>query len=350
MKKLRSEIARWTKPRLWAVGGLSIAIVLLAIWQLPGSQRTAIAEHGVPGMSVGDIYGITQPLPERVELDEGRVMLGERLFHDVRLSGDDTISCASCHNLATGGVDNRARSTGVNGAVGDINTPTVFNSGYNFVQFWDGRAATLEDQIEGPVNNPKEMASNWPQIIAKLSKDHDYQAEFAKLYHDGITSGNIKDAIATYERSLITPNSRFDKFLRGDKAALSGQEKQGFGLFQSYGCASCHQGINLGGNMFEKMGLMGDYFAERGTAITEADKGRFNFNHQEQSLHEFKVPSLRNVARTAPYFHDGSAQTLQRAIVVMTRYQLGRPMRQEEVEAVAAFLETLTGEYNGAPL
>jgi len=148
---------------------------------------------------------------------------------------------------------------------------------------------------------------------------------------------------------LITPNSRFDKSLRGDNSAINANEKKGYALFQSYGCASCHQGINLGGNMFEKMGLMGDYFADRGN-ITEADRGRYNLNHHPESMYEFKVPSLRNVALTAPYFHDGNAKTLEQAISIMAQYQLGRSMPQQDVEAIAAFLRTLTGEYQNKPL
>jgi cytochrome c peroxidase len=251
--------------------------------------------------------------------------------------------------LGSGGVDNRARSVGVAGGVGGINTPTVFNSGLNFVQFWDGRAPTLEAQIEGPVNHPLEMASNWEQVTGKLKVDANYPTAFAAIYPEGINATNIKDAIATFERSLITPNSRFDQFLRGATSALNEQEKRGHELFQSYGCASCHQGINLGGNMYEKMGLMGDYFADRGE-VTEADKGRFNLTHDMLNLYEFRVPSLRNVALTAPYFHDGHAKTLEEAIAVMTKYQLGRPMPEPDLAAIAAFLRCLTGEYQGKPL
>jgi cytochrome c peroxidase len=148
---------------------------------------------------------------------------------------------------------------------------------------------------------------------------------------------------------LITPNSRFDKFLGGDQSALNAQEKHGYELFQSYGCASCHQGMNLGGNMYEKMGLMGDYFADRGN-ITEADRGRFNLTKDPQNMHEFRVPSLRNVALTAPYFHDGHAQTLEAAIAIMAKYQLGRPMPATDLDAIAAFLRSLTGQYNGKQL
>jgi cytochrome c peroxidase len=300
-------------------------------------------------VQVKAVTTFTQPLPLRMNLDPNRVALGERLFHDVRLSSDDTVSCATCHSLSTAGMDNRSRSVGVNGGVGDINTPTVFNSGFNFVQFWNGRADSLEDQIDGPVNHPKEMASNWPQVLGKLGKDAAYPELFARSYRNGMTADNIKDAIATFERSLITPNSRFDKFLRGDAEALNEQEHHGYELFQNYGCASCHQGVNLGGNMYEKMGLMGDYFADRGN-ITEADKGRFNVNHLPHSMHEFRVPSLRNVAETAPYFHDGNAETLEQAITIMAKYQLARPVTLQEVQDIAAFLRTLTGEYQGKAL
>jgi cytochrome c peroxidase len=186
-------------------------------------------------------------------------------------------------------------------------------------------------------------------VTDKLKFDPNYPQLFASLYPDGINATNIKDAIATFERSLITPNSRFDKFLRGQTTALNDQEKKGYELFQSYGCASCHQGANLGGNMYEKMGLMGDYFSDRGS-VTEGDKGRFNLTHDPQNMHEFRVPSLRNVALTAPYFHDGHAQTLEEAIGIMTKYQLGRAMPTMDLISIAAFLRSLTGEYQGKPL
>lgn len=348
----KSEIARWAESHVrWLVAGslLVVIVVLAAWWHRPSSAASPGVGGKIGQWPLKMDFGVVQPLPEQIDLEPGKVALGERLFHDVRLSGNDTVGCFSCHALNTAGVDNRTRSIGVNGVEGDINAPTVFNSGFNFVQFWDGRAATLEEQIDGPVNNPKEMASSWPQVIAKLSADTSYPAQFLSLYRDGITAANIKDAIATFERSLVTPNSRFDKYLRGDEAALSAGEKRGYELFKSYGCASCHQGVNLGGNMFEKMGLMGDYFADRGSP-TSADLGRFNLNHSEHSKHEFRVPSLRNVARTSPYFHDGNARTLQQAVIIMARYQLGRPIPMDDVNAIVSFLETLTGEYKGQPL
>jgi len=286
------------------------------------------------------------PIPRTIELDSRKVVLGGRLFHDSRLSADSTVSCASCHNLHRYGADNVARSVGVGGAKGDANTPTVFNSGLNFRQFWDGRAETLEDQIDGPIRNPAEMGSDWPQILNKLRADPDYTAQFSAIYATGMDSRTIKDAIATFERSLITPDCRFDRYLRGDSHAITAAEKEGYRLFKQNGCSSCHQGVLAGGNMFEKFGVVADYFADRGR-IVRADLGRFNITGQEDDRYTFKVPSLRNVARTAPYFHDGSAKTLKEAVSVMAKYQLGRQLSADELGLIVQFLETLTGEYSG---
>ena len=286
------------------------------------------------------------PLPRTIELDARKVDLGRRLFHDSRLSADNSVSCASCHNLHQNGADNRVRSVGVGGAQGEVNTPTVFNSGFSFRQFWDGRAETLEDQIEGPIHHPAEMASDWPQILDKLQADADYSAAFFSIYAKRMDSRTIKDAIATFERSLTTPDSRFDRYLRGDRNALTAEEKEGYRLFKDNGCSACHQGVLAGGNMFEKFGIVGDYFADRGH-LTKADLGRFNVTGQEADRFRFKVPSLRNVARTAPYFHDGSVQTLEGAVSVMAEYQVGRQLTANDLHRIVQFLETLNGEYPG---
>ena len=310
------------------------------------SDISALAATQDPSDSTADIV---TPLPLALSLDSRKVELGGRLFNDTRLSGDGSVACAHCHNLATGGVDRMPHSRGVGGKEGGINAPTVFNSGFNFRQFWDGRAETLEDQIDGPLQNPIEMASTWPHAISVIKEDWEYRAAFKAIYHDGIQPHNVKDAIATFERSLITPNSRFDRFLRGDRSALNKEEQAGFGLFKQIGCTSCHQGLNIGGNMYQKLGIMEDYFAVRGH-ITDVDLGRFNITKREQDRYFFKVPSLRNVALTAPYLHDGSAQTLEEAVQVMARYQLGQKLKTADVTRIAAFLRTLTGEYSGKPL
>lgn len=283
------------------------------------------------------------PIPlQPFQLNPAMVALGDQLFHDVRLSGDNTIACASCHIIALGGVDRQSRSTGISGRKGDINSPTVFNAAFNFKQFWDGRVNSLEEQINGPIHNVKEMGSNWPQVIGKLTKDKALTRVFKKLFKDGITQDNIRHAIATYERSLTTPNARFDQYLSGNTAALSEDELKGFELFKKLGCDSCHQGINLGGNMFQSLGVMRDYFANRRT-LNESDLGRYNVTKNPQDKHKFKVPSLRNIALTAPYFHDGSAHTLEQAVAAMAYYQLGLRLTQPEVEQLVKFLNTLTG-------
>lgn len=290
-----------------------------------------------------------RPIPLSVHLDAKKVALGERLFHDKRLSRDNTIACASCHSLDHGGADGSTGSTGINGAKGSINAPTVFNSGFNFRQFWDGRANSLEEQAAGPVHNPKEMGSNWPEVLGKLSQDEALKAMFKESYPDGLQPKNIQSAIATFERSLITPNGRFDKYLRGDKTALNDDELRGYQLFKNYGCVACHQGVNAGGNMYQVFGVMGDYFAARGS-VNDSDLGRFNVTKDEADKYVFKVPSLRNVALTAPYFHDGSAKSLGDAVDVMFRFQLGRVAPQRDKEQIVKFLHTLTGEFRGQPL
>lgn len=306
-----------------------------------------------PRVAYGDEAPITSepiaPIPLEIQLDKNKVALGMRLFHDPRLSGDDTVSCANCHGLDHGGSDHSAHSRGVGGREGGINAPTVFNSGFNFRQFWDGRVETLEEQIDGPINNPVEMASNWPLVIAKLSADVEYRKLFASLYPDGVTAPSIRDAIATFERSLYTPNSRFDRFLRGDKTALSVEEQAGYRLFKEIGCISCHQGRNVGGNLYEKMGVMEGYFSQDGE-VAKSDLGRYNHTGIDEQRFEFKVPSLRNVALTAPYFHNGSVETLEDAVRLMAWHQLGLELGEKEQRLIAGFLRTLTGEYQGVPL
>jgi cytochrome c peroxidase len=287
-----------------------------------------------------------KPIPTNLSLDAKKVALGERLFNDKRLSRDNSIACVSCHSLSKGGADGMTTATGIGGVKGPINTPTVLNSGFNFRQFWDGRAASLEEQAAGPVHNPKEMGSDWAQVLGKLTQDGALVEQMKQSYPDGVQAKNIQDAMAVYERSLTTPNARIDRYLRGDKTALSNDELRGYQLFKTYGCVACHQGVNVGGNMFQTFGVMGDYFAKRGNA-TEADLGRYNVTKRETDKHVFKVPSLRNVALTAPYFHDGSAKTLGEAVDVMFKFQLGRAASAQDKELIVKFLHTLSGELHG---
>lgn len=291
------------------------------------------------------------PLPQGADqLDAGRAALGERLFHDPILSHDRSISCASCHPLDRGGMDGLARSRGVGDALGQINAPTIFNARFNFAQFWDGRAATLEAQVAGPIHNPVEMASDWKEVVARLSADDTYREAFAREYPEqGITPDTIARAISAFERTLTTPDSRFDRYLRGETQVLSDDEKEGYARFKALGCASCHQGVNIGGNLYQRFGVLGDYFADRGE-LTTADLGRFNVTGEEADRHVFKVPSLRNVALTAPYFHDAGADTLEDAVDIMARYQLGRSLSDEDRRLLVAFLHTLTGNFRGKAL
>ncbi|MDD3482484.1 cytochrome-c peroxidase [Azovibrio restrictus] len=282
------------------------------------------------------------PIQVPRDLNAQKVVLGRTLFHDPRLSRDNSISCASCHDLSRGGIDHRSRSLGVGGREGNINAPTVFNAALNFRQFWDGRSPNLVDQVAGPIHNPVEMASSWAEVLPKLRADAQLEAQFVALYKAPPSAAAVQDAIAEFERSLVTP-SPMDRWLLGDPSALNARELAGYRLFKRHGCVACHQGANVGGNLFQRFGVMQDYFADK-QKISPADLGRFNVTGREEDRHVFKVPSLRNVALTAPYFHDASAATLDEAVAQMGRYQLGVELPPEDVKAIVQFLHTLTGE------
>lgn len=289
-----------------------------------------------------------QPIPKTVKVDEKKAALGEKLYHDKRLSADNTVSCATCHALHKGGTDRLPVSTGIKNQNGSINSPTVFNSAHNFVQFWDGRAKDLKEQAMGPVENPVEMGDVWPNVEEKVKGDADYVKAFKDLYGGKITKANITDAIAEFEKTLITPDSRFDEFLTGKKNALTPQEQRGYALFVEKGCNSCHSGTYFGGTSYQMMNA--DYFKDRDGKLTDADHGRFNVTKKEEDKHFFKVPMLRNVAVTAPYFHDGKVKSLEQAVKLMSKYQLGEEMSDKDAKDVAAFLKSLTGKYKGVPL
>lgn len=314
---------------------LVIVMVAMVIW---ASHTAAAALLDEP----------IQPIPLTLKQDPARVDIGRLLFQDTRLSGNGSLSCASCHDLGKGGVDGRAQSMGLHRGLTNVNTPTVLNAALNFRQFWNGRADSLEAQIDHVMQSSVEMGSKWEDVVQKVSQDAGYRKAFAAAYKDGITRANIQNALATFERTLITPNSRFDKFLRGDANAISAAEKTGYAKFKQYGCVACHQGVNVGGNMFQKFGVMGNYFEKRGNP-TQADLGRYLVTKLESDRHVFKVPSLRNVALTAPYFHDASAKTLDDAVDIMFRYQLGRVASREDKDSIVRFLGTLTGELDAKP-
>lgn len=319
---------------------------LIAAWAR--DYRMAYYNDGLEGERAGEPV---RPIVPIEGVDARKAELGNALYHDTRLSVDNTVSCATCHGLANAGVDNHQFSDGVEGRLGGVNAPTVFNAVYNFVQFWDGRAATLAEQAAGPPLNPMEMAStSFDEIVAKLEQDRAFSKAFREVYPEGLNQQTITDAIEQFEMTLTTPNSPFDKWLRGDDEALTAEELRGYELFKRYDCATCHVGPNLGGESYELMGLRRHYFADRGMALTEEDNGRYKQTLTERDRHRFKVPGLRNVELTWPYYHDGTRQTLEEAVCDMGCYQSGVELTNEEIHAITAFLHTLTGEFQGTKL
>lgn len=283
------------------------------------------------------------PIPEKVNLNPEKVALGEKLFFDANLSKDGTVACVSCHLFQFGTTDRQSVSMGVDNQKGTLNSPPIFNARYNIAQFWDGRAKDLFDQIHGPMTNPVEMGNfSLEEVVKRLQEINYYKTSFKSIYTDGITQQNIKDAIVEYEKSLITPNSRFDQFLKGDNQALSSEEKAGYQLFKSLGCIACHNGINIGGNIFQKAGIF-QPISDKSDTWT----GRYKVTGNPDDLYYLKVPSLRNIAHTAPYFHDGSSKTLSEAIAIMAENQLGRTLSNHEIDLLEKFLITLTGKYKG---
>jgi cytochrome c peroxidase len=293
-------------------------------------------------------YEPIQPLVKSQNIDLKKAKLGKRLFNESRLSRNNDLSCASCHILNKNGANNRALAKGNNNTHLNANTLTVFNSSLNHQQFWDGRAPTQEAQIDFVINGEKEFSNTWKQVILTLKNDKSYRDIFNTIYSDGINADNVRNAIVTFEKTLITTNSRFDQYLLGDVNAISSQEKKGYRLFKSYGCVACHQGSNVGGNMFMKFGLFDDYYQQNNN--NHEYLGRYNISKKESDRYVFRVPSLRLVTITAPYFHDGSVKTLAEAIKIMAKYQLGRSINEQHVNDIIAFLKTLPGDYLGQSL
>jgi cytochrome c peroxidase len=280
-----------------------------------------------------------QPIAQAKVANPALVELGKKLYFDTRLSKSGFISCNSCHNLSMGGTDNIKTSIGHNWQQGPINAPTVLNSSLNLAQFWDGRAADLKAQAGGPIANPGEMASNHTLAVEVLQSIPGYVAEFKKAFGtEKVTIDEVTKAIAAFEETLVTPNSRFDKWLKGDKKALTANELAGYKLFKDSGCVACHNGPAVGGNSFQKMGVVEAYQA------SSPAEGRVGVTKEEADRFKFKVPTLRNVEMTYPYFHDGAANTLPEAVDTMARIQLGKKFTADENAKVVAFLKTLTGD------
>jgi cytochrome c peroxidase len=327
--RLRNETSRAAALSLAACLALPLVVVAAANDAAP---RLAGTEPIIP---------VSAP----VGLDPARVALGASLFSDVRLSGRGDVSCSSCHDLAHGGDDGRIRSPGSDGSPLDFNTPTVFNAALNFRLNWRGNFRDLEAQNEAALLDPRIMGSDWTTLLPRLRSAPEYAQGFRAAYGRPPVRDEVLDALASFQRSLVTPAAPLDRYLAGDAGALAPEERRGFELFKSYGCVSCHQGRNVGGNLFQRFGIFPG--SETG-GEAEADLGRFTVTGLEADRRVFRVPSLRNVALTAPYLHDGRAATLEEVVAIMGRTQLGVELPAEDVDLIVRFLGTLTGEYGGA--
>lgn len=324
-----------------AAGSLLRKMALLCI-PFIGAIILSVAQPGFATISPDEPI---RPILAVSDLNPAKVQLGERLFRDARLSHDNRMACTLCHQLDNGGDDGEVLSTGSNGLPLSFNTPTVFNAGLSFRFNWRGNFRTLQEQNEAVLYDHTLMNTNWEELLTKLRSDPRYVEDFSDTYGSVPDRATVLDALTTFQRSLSTPNSRFDRYLNGDRGAISVDEERGYELFKGNGCISCHQGVNVGGNLFQKFGIFSNPFA--GQTLTQADLGRFAITGVESDRHVFRVPSLRNIAVTAPYFHDGRTGSLENAVEIMARSQLGRELERRDVDLIAKFLATLTGEYRG---
>lgn len=355
LSKLQHSVTSGNMPLVeyklihWGTGFNKAEKSLLTEWILSqrqerfatGTACEAYAQHAL------------QPIPDSLATDIRKVTLGRKMYNEARVSLDGTLSCATCHVIDKGGADSRGTRTseGIYGQFGGINAPTVLNAAFNVEQFWNGRAHTLADQAAGPPVNPVEMGDQtWEQICERLSQDASLVAEFQSIYPEGITQATVTDAIAEYEKTLITPNDRLDQMLKGDENALTEEEKKGLAAFMDNSCAVCHVGKTLGGQSFETLGIYEDYYAAREQSnpdivYNDDDKGLAGFTGDTADLHRLKVPGLRNISKTSPYFHDGTQATIEDAVRAMFRFELGvKEAPESDVASISAFLRTLDGE------
>lgn len=314
-------VRRWRRRSVW----LGLALWFMASGSLAQPPNLLDSTSAL----TDDQEPIT-PIPQAPAADPLKLALGERLFVDRRLSHDGTLACASCHDLHTNGATDGRRTKARDGSRLPFTTLTVFNAALSFRLNWEGNFRTLEAQAQSSLENPANMATSVDEVLGRLGADRQMVSQFDDAYGHGPDRASLLDAIATFERSLVTPGSRFDRWLGGDTGALTADEQAGYGLFKSLGCASCHQGVNVGGNLYERHGI----FRPLASPLPEI----------------LRVPSLRNVATTAPYFHDGSAPTLDDAVRKMAAAQLDRTLTDQQVAAIVAFLRTLTGTFHGAPV
>jgi cytochrome c peroxidase len=324
-KSSKAEISRTALRKRRAIAAFALILGSLQLSPAPSQSSDQLLDAN----STTAKEPIT-PIPEPDTIDPLKVKLGERLFGDPRLSHDNSRSCASCHDLRTNGASRKSHDIGLDGSDLPLNTLTVFNAALSFRFGWEGKLRNLESDIKASLENPRIMGTNLSETVEKLNTDAGMRREFVAAFGGGPNASNVVDAIASFERTLVTPGSRFDHWLAGDSAALSADELNGYILFKSLGCASCHQGVNIGGNLFERHGIFHPLASPQPEIL--------------------RVPSLRNVATTPPYFHDGSAPTLDDAVRKMGRAQLNSALTDQQVNEIVAYLQSLTGNYQGVPV
>lgn len=319
--------------------------IKLALGSLLLAVSTAAAQANADALR-DNANSIFKPIPEQPsdKLDPNQIELGRQLFFEPRLSASHVISCNTCHNIGTGGADNVPASSGHAWQKGARNSPTVFNAVFNVAQFWDGRAKDLEEQAKGPVQNPVEMHNTPKNVEATLRSMPEYVASFEKAFpadQQPVSFDNMARALQAFESTLITPDSRFDLYLKGDDNALDAKEKKGLQTFMSSGCISCHNGVNLGGQAYFPFGLVKK---PDGKILPTGDLGRFEVTKTQNDQYVFRAAPLRNIALTAPYFHSGQVWDLEEAVAIMGTAQLGKQLNAEEVGDIVAFLKTATGK------
>ncbi len=327
--KIVSESDDVTQDRAWRCQ-IGACLCLAVLFLVVGASAYGLAPRVADSANAATPAEPITPIPQPPAADPLKLALGARLFGDTRLSGDGTRACSSCHDLQTNGADNRSFDTAPDGAKLAFNTPSIFNAALNFRFGWEGNYRTLPEVTEASLESPQIMGANVDEILKTLNADPTVRLQFENAYGHAPDRNSLLDAISTFENSLLTPTSRFDLWLEGDTTALSNEEMQGYQLFKASGCVSCHQGATVGGNLFERSGIFKPLMATSSSLM--------------------RVPSLRNVAATAPYFHDGSAATLDEAVRRMARAQLGEDMSQTQIRTIVAFLQTLTGAYQGKPV
>ena len=308
--------------------GGAVAFLLLTV--TAGALISRAEPSALPESTIVFTREPITPIRSPPEADPLKLALGEELFQSRLLSHDQTLSCRSCHDVRNNGADNLQRATGADGRPLVLNTPTVFNAVLSFRLNWEGDRRTLESQAAWALNSAPGLGTRMSDVLARLNGNAEITRRFVVAYGHDPDEPSLLNALATYERSLVTPDSRFDRWLKGDKSALSAKELNGYALFKSFGCVSCHQGVNIGANLFQQHGIFHRLASPEPKVL--------------------RVPSLRNVATTAPYFHDGSAPTLADAVRRMARAQLDQTLSEQEIEAIVAFLNSLTGNYRGVPV